>query len=75
MKSVTELVNELTVLKAAVLKLQPVLDWVGPICNGRSDQWKADALKEAIALASPKCQSCGTPATVSGNNTWFNCNC
>jgi len=46
-----DLMDELKALKAAVLHLQPVLDWVGPICNGRSDQWKADSLKEAIALA------------------------
>ena len=71
----TDLVNELTALKAAVLKLQPVLDWVGPICNGRSDQWKADAMKEAIALASPKCQSCGKPKTVTASGEWLNCDC
>ncbi len=40
--------NELARL---VIELQPVLDWVGPIVNGRHDQWKATHLEKAIALA------------------------
>ena len=71
----TELVAQLLALRAAVLKLKPVLDWVGPICNGRSDQWKADAMKAAIELASPMCQCCGKPKTVTASGEWQNCDC
>lgn len=38
-------------LRKAVLNLKPVLDWMFPIVNGRSDQWKGDRLKQAIAIA------------------------
>ena len=34
----------------SIAELEKVLAWVGPIVNGRHDQWKADRLKEVIAL-------------------------
>ena len=38
-------------LISAVLELQEVLNWVGPIVNGRSDAWKAVKMQKAIDLA------------------------
>lgn len=43
--------------RKVIADLQQVLDWVGPLVQGRVDQWKADRLKKALDLLKEESES------------------